>query len=137
MGISPVIATIVLVVAAIALALLVASLTGGLTISLGRQEGFHVIESKAYYSPSSGQVCVSITFKNMGSSTITGITVQVINPVTQSLPVGTSTLSPGSATSATGCFGGAGIAPGSVIVARISGNAGGSSISTIVQIPVV
>lgn len=137
-GISPVIATIVLIIAAIALGLLVASLAGGLTISLGRQEGFHIIDARAYHSPTSGQTCVSVTFKNMGSSTITGISARVISPTSSGLTPGSTTLSPGAATSATGCLTGSSVVPGSVIVVQIDGTTGsGTKISTIVQVPVV
>lgn len=136
-GISPVIATIVLIVAAIALGLLVASLAGGLSISLGRQEGFHVIDAKAYYSPTDKKTCVSVTFKNMGSSPITSISARVISPTSGTLQVGSTTLQPGEATSATtsSCISNA--PPGSVIIVQIEGTVGTSKISTIVQVPVV
>ena len=137
-GISPVIATIVLIVAAIALGLLVASLAGGLCISIGRQEGFHVIDAKAYHTQANNKVCVSITFKNMGASTISGITVNIISPISGSLGVGTTTLPPGAATSASGCVAAGNVAPGSVLVVQIQGTTGtGSIIRTIVEVPVV
>jgi len=138
-GISQVVTTVILIVVAIALALLAATIARTLLTQYGRQEGFHVTNEKAYYVQSaSPQVCVSVTFKNIGSGPITNIAAQVISPVTQSLTVGSTTLQPGSSTSAYACFSAGSLAPGANLVVRISGTTStGSQVSETTSIPVV
>ncbi|PUA32645.1 MAG: hypothetical protein B9J98_04115 [Candidatus Terraquivivens tikiterensis] len=125
LGLSAPVATIILVVVAVAIAMLVGTLTQAKVGAFARSESIKVIEASAYYQPNGIYVVAKV--KNDGSVDVNNVAVSAMFG-TSTASVGTiGTLRVGAEGAVSGFVSLSGVGRGDMIVVEATGMAAGTS----------
>lgn len=144
-GLSQPVAALLIAIVAIVLVGLVWAILSGYIGALGKREGLQITASSAFITTSGGGaaqtgLCVSVSFKNIGSTEISNIVGTVYGPGGAPLGinlVGANQLDPGAEGSLYGCGGAGAVRKGDTIVVMVTGTtAAGNQVSAQTSIPV-
>ena len=144
-GLSQPIAALLIAIVAIALVAIVWAILTGYIGALGKREGIQITASSAFITTSGGGaaqtgLCVSVSFKNIGTTQISNIVGTAYGPGGAQLGInlaGVNQLDPGAEGSLYGCGGAGAVRKGDTIVVVVRGTtAAGAQISAQTSIPV-
>lgn len=144
-GLSQPVAALLIAIVAVTLVSLVGAILFGYIGALGKREGIQITASSAFITTSGGGaaqtgLCISISFKNIGSTQISNIVGRAYGPGGAQLGInlaGANELDPGAEGSLYGCGAAGAVRKGDTIVVVVTGNtAAGSQVSAQTSIPV-
>ena len=144
-GLSQPVAALLIAIVAIALVALVWAILSGYIGALGKREGLQITASSAFITTSGGGaaqtgLCISVSFKNIGSTQISNIVGTAYGPGGAQLGInlaGANQLDPGAEGSLYGCGAAGAVRKGDTIVVVVRGTtAAGAQVSVQTSIPV-
>jgi hypothetical protein len=127
LGLSGAVVALILVIIGIALTLIVGSIVGGMIGGWARKEGIVIDRAEANIvgPPTSGNVCVLVVVKNIGSSPVSGLQASIYvstSPLSVTWQISPpSTINPGQTATFSGCGSGT-VSRGDMLSISVTGN---------------